>query len=105
MVVLDPLDELVGAGADQRRDAVLVARGRHCGRRVDAGAAVAQIEEERRVRRIEGDLDRVLVDDLGGGERGPTERLVGEAGGLGRVHRRVEVGLDGFGIERGAVVE
>ena len=99
-VLLDPLDELVGTGAD-RLQAELVAGGfGGLGRHHHAGA-VGELGDQRRERRLEQQLDGQRIDDLDLVDR--AELGLAERALHGQV--AVEAVLRGLGVERLAVVE
>src|SRR5579883_869359 len=94
------LDEFVGAGANGMSREVLALRLGRLGRQHHAGA-VGQCREQRRERRGEIELDRLVVnhlDALDGADLAFAVRAF-------EVEVALDVELDRLGVERGAVLE
>ncbi len=99
-ILLDALDELVGAGAHRMQTELVARRFGRLGRNHHAGA-VGELGEQWRERFLQDEPDRHRIDDLDLVDRsqvGLAERAL---------HREVavEAVLGGLGVERLAVVE
>ena len=102
VVVGDPFDHLVGAGAHHHDGAVVVAVCLHCRGRIEPQPE-AELRQELDVGLVEGDLHRELIENRGVRVSGSPQRCVAGAGlGLGDA---VEVELHGLCVERRAIVE